>query len=72
MIYIYSRPGTCISIISAVSVHLQPASASGIFWRLLGWGCRLMELDNASIIERIVQQRPQVSVPLDLNLVRGC
>lgn len=30
-----------------------------------------MELDNASIIERIVQQRPQVSVPLDLNLVRG-
>lgn len=60
MIYIYSRPGTCIS---AVSVHLQPAS--------IAWG-RLMELDNASIIERIVQQWPQVSVPLDLNLVRGC
>lgn len=37
----------------------------------IAWG-RLMELDNASIIERIVQQRPQVSVPLDLNLVRGC
>ena len=46
----------------------NPASA-GIFWRLLSG--RLMELDDASIIERIVQQRPQVSVPLDLNLVRG-